>query len=104
MRQLVSKLASGGLSAGVILLWGPLVFPSDTLVSWLIRGVAWTFVFELLVLSLAPLERAVWETAGPRRLSALVEAPARAFASTARAGACGGSPLVRPSRSPCRSR
>jgi len=68
VRQFVSKSIAGGLSAGVVLLWWPLLFPDDTLVSWLVRGIAWTVCAELLVLALGPFEAAVWETQGGERL------------------------------------
>jgi hypothetical protein len=62
VRQLVSKLAAGGLSAAVILLWYPLVFPSDTIESWMIRGVLWTLMFELLLVAFGPVEEALWRS------------------------------------------
>jgi hypothetical protein len=67
VREIVSKLIAGGLSAAVVLLWWPVFFPADTVESWLIRGVVWTLTFELLVLTLLPLERALWDTAPARR-------------------------------------
>jgi hypothetical protein len=68
VRQFLSKSLAGGLSAGVVLLWWPLLFPDDTVASWLARGVAWTVCAELLLLALGPLEAAVWETPGGERL------------------------------------
>jgi outer membrane biosynthesis protein TonB len=44
------------------------MFPDDTLASWLARGVVWTVCVELLLLALAPLEAAIWETRGGERL------------------------------------
>jgi hypothetical protein len=67
VREIVSKLIAGGLSAAVVLLWWPVFFPADTVESWLIRGVVWTLTFELLVLTLLPLERALWDSAPARR-------------------------------------
>ncbi len=74
MRQLGSKLFSGGLSAGVVLLWWPLFFPTDTVTSWLGRGVVWTLSFELLLLALTPLELALWTTEPGERLTRKVHA------------------------------
>jgi hypothetical protein len=68
VRKFLSKSLAGGLSAGVVLLWWPLLFPGDTLVSWLARGAAWTVCAELLLLALSPFEAAVWETRGGERL------------------------------------
>ena len=81
MRHLLSKIVAGGLSAGVILLWWPLVFPSDTVESWLARGVLWTLCFELMLHSFAPLEESLWRSRAARRVAA------RAQAATARIGA-----------------
>lgn len=70
MRQFLSKSIAGGLSAGVVLLWWPIVFAEvDSVTSWLVRGVAWTVCFELLLLALAPFERALWETRHGERIS-----------------------------------
>ena len=74
VRHFLSKLLAGGLSAGVILLWWPLVFPSDSLESWLIRGICWTFCFELMMHSFAPLEEALWKTRAARKLAAQAQA------------------------------
>lgn len=68
MRQFLSKSLAGGLSAGVVLLWWPLLFPGDTLGSWLVRGVAWTVCAELVLLAVGPFEAAVWQTRGGERL------------------------------------
>jgi hypothetical protein len=54
--NLVSKVTAAGLAAGLFLLWWPTHLPS-TGVQWLVlRGLAWTLVFEILVLSFVPLE------------------------------------------------
>jgi hypothetical protein len=74
VRQLGSKLFSGGLSAGVVLLWWPLFFPTDTVTSWLGRGVVWTLVFELLLVALTPFELALWTTEPGERLTQRVAA------------------------------
>ena len=70
MREFLSKSIAGGLSAGVVLLWWPVLFEDvDTVTSWFVRGVAWTLLFELLLLALIPFERALWETAHGERIS-----------------------------------
>jgi hypothetical protein len=74
VRHLLSKIVAGGLSAGVILLWWPLVFPSDTVESWLVRGVLWTLCFELMLHSFAPLEDALWRSRAARRMAAQAQA------------------------------
>jgi outer membrane biosynthesis protein TonB len=54
--NLVSKVIAAGLAAGVFLLWWPAHLPSAG-VQWLVlRGLAWTLAFEVLVLSFVPLE------------------------------------------------
>jgi hypothetical protein len=68
VRQLTSKSLAAGLSAGVVLLWWPLLFGTDTVGSWLARGVTWTVCYELLVHALAPFEAALWATSGGERL------------------------------------
>jgi hypothetical protein len=70
VRQFLSKSIAGGLSAGVVLLWWPVLFERvDTVTSWLIRGVVWTVLLEVLLLALAPVERALWETGRGERLA-----------------------------------
>ena len=56
---LLSKLAAGGLSAGVVLVWWPVLPHSSGAGSWVLRGILWTCLFELLVLTLEPLERSL---------------------------------------------
>lgn len=69
MRSFLSKCIAGGLSAGVVLLWWPVLFQEvDTVTSWLVRGVVWTVSFELLLLALEPFERALWETSRGERI------------------------------------
>ena len=69
MRAFLSKSVAGGLSAGVVLLWSPVLFDEvDTVTSWFVRGVAWTVCFELLLVALMPFERALWETANGERI------------------------------------
>lgn len=70
MREFLSKSIAGGLSAGVVLLWWPVLFAEvDTVTSWFVRGVAWTVCFELLLVALIPFERALWETGRGERIS-----------------------------------
>jgi hypothetical protein len=70
VRQFLSKSIAGGLSAGVVLLWWPVLFEHvDTVTSWLVRGVVWTVLLEVLLLALAPVERALWETGRGERLA-----------------------------------
>jgi hypothetical protein len=70
VREFLSKSIAGGLSAGVVLLWWPVLFEDvDTVTSWFVRGVAWTVCFELLLFALLPFERALWETAHGERIS-----------------------------------
>jgi hypothetical protein len=55
--NLLSKIIAAGLAAGVFLLWWPAHLPSAG-VQWLVlRGLAWTLAFEILVLSFVPFER-----------------------------------------------
>jgi hypothetical protein len=68
VRSLISKLIAGGLSAAVILLWWPSVFPSDTVESWLIRGIVWTLSFELMLHAFMPVEESLWGTHAARRV------------------------------------
>ena len=75
MREFLSKSLAGGLSAAVVLLWWPMLFHEvDSVASWLVRGVAWTIAFELLLLALVPFERALWETARGERITSRVGA------------------------------
>jgi hypothetical protein len=75
VRQLLSKSIAGGLSAGVVLLWWPVLFADvDSVSSWFVRGVAWTVLFELLLFALIPFERALWETSRGERIQGKVGA------------------------------
>jgi hypothetical protein len=70
VREFLSKSIAGGLSAGVVLLWWPVLFENvDSVTSWFVRGVAWTLCFELLLVALIPFERALWETGRGERLA-----------------------------------
>ena len=86
--NLLSKVIAAGLAAGVFLLWWPAHLPS-TGVQWLVlRGLAWTLAFEILVLSFVPFERMATRAlvrrreggraARVRRRLAAAPAPARA--------------------------
>jgi hypothetical protein len=73
VREFLSKSIAGGLSAGVVLLWWPVLFAEvDTVTSWFVRGVAWTVCFELLLVALIPFERALWETTRGERIATRV--------------------------------
>ena len=89
--NLLSKVLAAGLAAGVFLLWWPAHLPS-TGVQWLVlRGLAWTLAFEVLVLSFVPLEKMASRALTRRRSagradrvrSRLAAAPAPARASGA---------------------
>jgi hypothetical protein len=68
--NLVSKVLAAGLAAGVFLLWWPAHLPSDG-AQWLVlRGLAWTLAFELLVVAFAPVERMAAGTLARRRAAA----------------------------------
>ena len=86
--NLLSKVIAAGLAAGVFLLWWPAHLPSAG-VQWLVlRGLAWTLAFEILVLSFVPFERMATRAlvrrrdgsraARVRRRLAAAPAPARA--------------------------
>ncbi len=75
MREFLSKSIAGGLSAGVVLLWWPLLFSDvNSVTSWLVRGAGWTVLFEVLLVALVPFERALWETTGGERISTRIGA------------------------------
>ncbi|HKN94094.1 MAG TPA: hypothetical protein VJU60_07175 [Thermoleophilaceae bacterium] len=74
VRQLGSKLLAGGLSAGVVLLWWPMFFPTDSVTMWLGRGIVWTLSFELLLVALSPFELALWSTHRGERITQRVVA------------------------------
>ena len=89
--NLLSKVIAAGLAAGVFLLWWPAHLPSAG-VQWLVlRGLAWTLAFEILVLSFVPFERMATRALVRRRESGraarvrrrLAAAPAPARASGA---------------------
>jgi hypothetical protein len=85
VRNFLSKCIAGGLSAGVVLLWWPVLFDeADSVTSWLVRGAAWTVFLEVLLLALVPFERALWETARGERISSRVDATASRLHSGSR--------------------
>jgi hypothetical protein len=85
VRHLISKLIAGGLSAAVILLWWPSVFPSDAVESWLVRGIVWTLSFELMLHAFMPVEESLWRTHAARRVrDQAVAASARLAADSPR--------------------
>jgi hypothetical protein len=66
----------------VILLWWPLVFPSDTVESWLVRGVLWTLCFELMLHAFAPVEESLWRTGAARRVARQAQAASARLGTT----------------------
>lgn len=49
-------------------------FPSDSVTTWLCRGIVWTLSSELLIVALSPFELALWSTHRGERISQRVEA------------------------------
>ena len=49
-------------------------FPTDSVATWLGRGIVWTLSFELLLVAFSPFELALWSTGRGERLSRRVEA------------------------------
>lgn len=66
--NLISKIAAGGLSAGVFLLWWPQHVRGDGLEALIVRGLLWTLLAELLIVAFSPLENRA--TAAVRRWAA----------------------------------
>jgi hypothetical protein len=58
----------------VVLLWWPAFFHTDSVTTWLVRGIVWTLAFELLLVALSPFELALWSTHRGVRISQRVEA------------------------------
>jgi hypothetical protein len=56
MDRLISKIVAGGLSAGVFLIWWPQHVKGESLFHLGLRGLLWTLSFELILLSVGPLE------------------------------------------------
>jgi hypothetical protein len=57
LENLISKVLAAGLAAGLFLLWWPAHLPASGMQWLILRGVAWTLVFEVLVVSFSPLEQ-----------------------------------------------
>jgi hypothetical protein len=73
LHNLISKVLAAGLAAGIFLLWWPAHLPS-TGVEWLVlRGLAWTLAFEILVLSFCPLENLATRSLTDRRAASQAE-------------------------------
>jgi hypothetical protein len=49
-------------------------FPTDSVTTWLCRGIVWTLSFELLLVAFSPFELALWATGRGERISQRVEA------------------------------
>lgn len=49
-------------------------FPTDSVTTWLCRGIVWTLSSELLIVALSPFELALWSTHRGERISQRVEA------------------------------
>jgi hypothetical protein len=73
LNNLISKVLAAGLAAGIFLLWWPAHLPSAG-VEWLVlRGLAWTLAFEILVLSFCPLENLATRSLARRRAAGQAE-------------------------------
>ena len=72
---LLSKLLAGGLSAGVVLVWWPVLSHSSGAGSWVLRGILWTCVFELLLLAFGPMEETLMNSRVLSRLRTYVPQP-----------------------------
>jgi hypothetical protein len=73
LNNLISKVLAAGLASGIFLLWWPAHLPS-TGVEWLVlRGLAWTLAFEILVLSFCPLENVAARSLARRRAAGRAE-------------------------------
>lgn len=58
--HLLPKVIAGGLSAGLVLVWWPTIFPDTSgAASWVWRGLVWTLIFELLLGLLVPLQEKI---------------------------------------------
>lgn len=71
MSDLVSKVLAGGLSAGLFLFWWPAHFTAQGGEWLVIRGLVWSLVFEIMLLSFRPLEQAIGGALRGRRPGAL---------------------------------
>ena len=95
LSHLVSKILAGGLTAGVFLLWWPRHFPDTGIEGLVIRGLAWTLSFELLLVTFSRVEDMVVRSVGSRlhprreRVRARIEtAPPRLRTGSVVAMAC----------------
>ena len=95
LAHIVSKILAGGLTAGVFLLWWPRHFPDTGIEGLVIRGLAWTMSFEVLLVTFSRVEdmvvRRVSSRLHPRRerVRARIEtAPPRLRSGSAVALAC----------------
>src|SRR4051794_41315485 len=106
MSDILSKVSASGLSAGVFLLWWPAHVASQGNDALLMRGVLWALAFEILLLGLRPLERAVGRAVRTRASGVIAPrriAPLFALAAVAAAVPitmlCGGrAPIAAPAR------
>jgi hypothetical protein len=90
----LSKVIAAGLAAGVFLLWWPAHLPSSG-AQWLVlRGLAWTLAFEVLVLAFAPLERMAAGALTRRRAVAQARRVRGALASAPAPARKGGAVLL----------
>jgi len=81
--------SAGGLSAGVVLLWWPMFFATDSVHDCGSgRGIVWTLAFELLLVAFSPFELALWNThRGERHLPARACQGGRCSTTTSPTGA-----------------
>jgi hypothetical protein len=92
--NLVSKVIAAGLAAGVFLLWWPAHLPSAG-AQWLVlRGLAWTLAFEVLVLAFAPLEQMTTGVLTRRRAAARARRVRGALAAAPASARKGGAVLL----------
>lgn len=49
-------------------------FPTDSVTTWLVRGIVWTLAFEVMLVAFSPFELALWSTGRGERISQRVEA------------------------------
>ena len=66
LAHIVSKILAGGLTAGVFLLWWPRHFPDTGIEGLVIRGLAWTLSFELLLVTFSRVEDMVVQRVNSR--------------------------------------
>jgi hypothetical protein len=94
LENLVSKVLAAGLAAGVFLLWWPAHLPSAG-AQWLVlRGLAWTLAFEVLVFAFVPLEQMVTRALVRRRAGAQARRVRVALAAAPATARKGGAVLL----------